>query len=114
MTDGVIIYLLTPLVAAVSQLILKKAADNPKYTGLRFYLNPPVILAYALFFGCMLLNVVALQTLDLTTAGVLEASGYLYVMVLSRLFLKERITRRALMGNAVIVLGIILTLTLKI
>lgn len=112
MNSDVIIYLVTPLVSAVSQLILKKAADNPRYTGLRFYLNPPVILAYALFFGCMLLNVFALRTLDLTVASVLEASGYLYVMLLSYFFLKEKITRRKLIGNLVIVLGIVLTLTL--
>lgn len=112
MNKGVLIYLLTPFLSAVSQLILKKAADNPKLTGVRAYLNLPVILAYGLFFGCMLLNVVALRTLDLTVASVLEASGYIYVMVLSWLFLKEKITRRRLIGNLIIVVGIILTLTL--
>ncbi len=113
MNSGVLIYLITPLVSAVSQLMLKKAADNPAYQGLKAYLNLPVILAYALFLGCMLLNVVALKTLDLTLAGVLEASGYLYVMVLSRLFLREKITARKLIGNALIIAGIVLTLTLK-
>lgn len=112
MSEGVIIYLITPLIGAISQIMLKKAADDTTRTGLRFYLNVRVIAAYALFFGCMLLNVVALKTLDLTLAGVLEASGYLYVMVLSHLFLKEKISRRRLIGNLVIVLGIILTLTL--
>jgi drug/metabolite transporter (DMT)-like permease len=61
----------------------------------------------------MLLNVVALQTLDLTVASVLEASGFLYVMVLGRLFLREKITPRKLIGNALIVAGIVLTLVLK-
>ena len=112
MTSGVLIYLITPLLSAVSQLILKKAADQPKYTGVRTYLNTPVILAYALFFGCMLLNVVALRTLDLTVASVLEASGYIYVMALSFLVLKEKITPRRLIGNLMIILGIVLTLTL--
>lgn len=112
MNNGVIIYLITPLLSAVSQLILKKAADNPKLTGLRAYLNVPVILAYGLFFGCMLLNVVALRTLDLTVASVLEASSYIYVMVLSWLFLKEKITKRRLLGNLIIIVGIVLTLTL--
>ena len=112
MNSGVLIYLITPLLSALSQMILKKAADNPKLTGIRAYLNLPVILAYGLFFGCMLLNVVALRTLDLTVASVLEASGYIYVMVLSWLFLKEKITRRRLIGNLIIVVGIILTLTL--
>ncbi|MEG0901988.1 MAG: EamA family transporter [Clostridia bacterium] len=112
MNSGVLIYLVTPLVSAFSQIILKKAADNPKYVGLRAYLNAPVIFAYALFFGCMLANVVALRTLELTVASVLEASSYLYVMVLSCLLLKEKPTRRKLIGNAVIVLGIVLTLAL--
>ena len=112
MNSGVIIYLITPFLSALSQLILKKAADNPKYTGLRVYLNWPVILAYGLFFGCMLLNVVALRTLDLTVASVLEASSYIYVMVLSFFFLKEKISARRLIGNIVIIAGIILTLTL--
>ena len=112
MNSGVLIYLITPLLSALSKLILKKAADNPKYTGIRTYLNLPVIAAYGLFFGCMLLNVVALRTLDLTIASVLEASGYIYVMALSWLFLKEKVTPRRLIGNIVIVVGIILTLTL--
>lgn len=112
MNSGVLIYLITPFLSAVSQLILKRAADNPRLSGIRAYLNAPVILAYTLFFGCMLLNVFALRTLDLTIASVLEASGYIYVMLLSFLFLKEKITPRRLIGNLVIVVGIVLTLTL--
>ena len=112
MNSGVIIYLITPFLSALSQMILKKAADNPKLTGIRAYLNLPVIFAYGLFFGCMLLNVVALRTLDLTVASVLEASGYSDVMALSFFFLKEKISLRRLIGNLLIVLGIILTLTL--
>jgi small multidrug resistance pump len=113
MNNGVFIYLFTPLVSAASQLMLKKAADNPKYTGVRFYFNPLVIIAYVLFFGCMALNVVALQTLDLSVAGVLEASGFLYVMALGALFLKEKITAKKLFGNALIVAGIAITLFVK-
>lgn len=113
MNNGIIIYLITPLLSAISQLMLKKAADDPTHTGIRYYLNLRVLVAYGLFFGCMLLNVWALRSLDLTLAGVLEASGYIYVMILSRLFLKEKISRRRLIGNLVIVLGIVLTLTLN-
>jgi small multidrug resistance pump len=113
MTSGVLIYLITPLISAASQLLLKRAADDPRFTGLRFYLNPLVIAAYALFFGCMVANVFALRTLDLTVASVLEASGFLYVMVLGALLLRERITARKLVGNALIVAGILITLLVK-
>ncbi len=112
MNKGVIIYLITPILAALSQILLKRAADNTEYTGIRFYLNWQVILAYALFFGCMLLNVIALRTLDLSVASLMEAASYLYVMLLSWLILKEKLTPRKLIGNGLILLGIVLTLVL--
>ena len=59
---------------------------------------------------CMALNVVAQMWVGLTLVGVLEALSYVYVMLLSRRFLKEKITRRRLIGNLVIVLGVALTL----
>ena len=45
-------------------------------------------------------------------ASILEASGYIYVMLLSWWFLKEKITRRRLIGNLLIIVGMVLTLTL--
>ena len=110
MIKGVLIYLITPLVSAFSQLLLKKAADDRSLTGIRFYLNGRVILAYGLLMLCMALNVVAQMWVGLTLVGVLEALSYVYVMLLSRRFLKEKITRRRLIGNLVIVLGVALTL----
>ena len=116
MTREMIPYLMigffSVFVSSVSQTMLKKASMKEHNSFIREYLNLPVILAYGLFFGCMLLNVIALRTLDLTIASVLEASGYIYVMALSFFFLKEKITLRRLIGNIVIVVGIVLTLTL--
>ena len=112
MNKGVLIYLITPVMAALSQILLKKAADDTRYTGIRFYLNWKVILAYALFFGCMLLNVIALRYIDLSLGSLMEAASYLYVMLLSWLILKEKITPRKLIGNALILLGIVLALVI--
>ena len=112
MNKGVLIYLITPVMAALSQILLKKAADDDRYTGIRFYLNWKVIFAYALFFGCMLLNVIALRYIDLSLGSLMEAASYLYVMLLSWLILKEKITRRKLIGNALILLGIVLALVI--
>ncbi|MBQ8149217.1 MAG: EamA family transporter [Clostridia bacterium] len=112
MNKGVLIYLITPVMAALSQILLKKAADDTRYTGIRFYLNWKVILAYALFFGCMLLNVIALRYIDLSLGSLMEAASYLYVMLLSWLILKEKITRRKLIGNALILTGIVLALVI--
>ena len=109
MNNGVLIYLITPLLSAISQLILKKAADNPKLTGIRAYLNLPVILAYGLFFGCMLLNVIALRTLDLSVASLMEAASYLYVMVLSWLILKETMQPWELLGCGLVFSAVIIS-----
>ena len=109
-TVAVIIRLLTPLISALCQLLLKKAADDPTLTGLRAYLNARVIIGYGLFFLCMVLNTVTLGRLSLTLSGVLDAGGYLYVMLLSHLVLKEKITKRCLIGNLLILTGIAITL----
>lgn len=110
MIKGVLIYLVTPLISAFSQLLLKKAADDPSLTGARFYLNRRVILAYALLLLCMALNTAAQLWVGLTLVGALEALSYVYVMLLSRRILHEKITRRRLLGNLLIVLGVTVTL----
>ncbi len=105
---GIFIAMLTPLMSAVSQVMLKKSAINPANTGIKTYLNPLVVAAYALFFSCMLLNVVALKTVDLSLAGMLECLGYLYIMVLSGMVFKEKFTPKKIVGNLIIIVGIII------
>lgn len=112
-TIAILLRLLTPLLSSFCQLLLKHAANNDRYTGIRTFLNLPVILGYTLFFGCMIINTITLGKISLTLSGVLEASSYIYVMILSVLLLKERITRRCLLGNLLILLGISITLLWK-
>ena len=50
MNSSILIYLITPLIAAASQLMLKKAADDPRFTGLRFYVNPKRWQIFAIFY----------------------------------------------------------------
>lgn len=109
---AIIIRLLTPFISALCQLLLKSAADDPRCTGLRAYLNARVIFGYGLFFLCMVLNTVTLGHISLTLSGVLDAGGYLYVMLLSHWVLKEKISRRCLIGNLLILAGIAITLFL--
>lgn len=112
-TLAIVIRLLTPLLSAFCQLLLKKAATNSKYTGIRSYFNFPVIFGYFLFFACMLLNTLSLGKIDLTMSGILEASSYIYVMILSIFCLKEKITKRCFIGNLLILIGIVVSLLWK-
>lgn len=94
------------ITSSVSQVLLKKSARKVYGSKLREYLNPLVIIAYGLFFGCTLITVYALKVVPLSTAPVIEASGYIFVAVLSYIFFKEKLTRTQLVGMGLILAGI--------
>ena len=71
-------------------------------------MNPLVIPAYVLFFGCTLITMYALRVVPLSMGPVLEASGYIFVAVLSRIFLKEKISGRKALGLTAIIAGILI------
>lgn len=95
------------LIAAISQILLKKSAQKQYPNKLREYLNLPVIVAYALFFGTTFISMYALKVVPLSMAPILEASGYIFVAILSFIFLKEKMTKRQLAGMTLIVAGIV-------
>lgn len=101
------IMIISALISSVSQVMLKKSAQKTYESRLKEYLNPFVIVAYALFFGCTLISMYALKVVPLSMAPILEATGYIFVSILSFIFLKERMTKRQLLGMGLIILGII-------
>lgn len=96
------------IIAAFSQVILKKAAGKKYSSKLRSYLNPSVIFAYTLFFVTTIFSVTALRFIPLTLSAALTASVQVFVPVMSRIFLHENISRRKWIGITVIVLGIVI------
>lgn len=101
------LYLVSVLVASLSQVILKKSAMIHYETRLKEYLNPYVIGAYFFFFGSSLLTTFAYRGVPLTIGPVLESTGYIYVGILGMLILKEKLSRRKIIGNLLIVGGIL-------
>lgn len=53
------------------------------------------------------LTILAFRGLDYKNGPIIESLGYIFVMILSRMFLKEKITKKKILGNALILLGII-------
>ncbi len=96
------------LIAAISQIMLKKSAEKKYHSKLREYLNPLVMIAYGLFFGTTFISMYALKVVPLSMAPVLEASGYIFVAVLSYFFLKEKMTKKQLIGMGFILIGIVI------
>lgn len=102
------IMIISSLISSVSQVMLKKSAVNSHGSKIREYLNPFVITAYGLFFGCTLISMYALKVVPLSMAPILEATGYIFVAVLSYIFFKEKLTRKQITGMVLILLGIII------
>ena len=94
--------------AAVSQILLKQSAGKTYRHPIFEYLNWRVMLAYAMFFGVLLLNTYAFTKVDLKYGAVIDSFAYVFVLLLSYLILKERITKGKLIGNLIIIAGIII------
>ena len=104
----VIIFLISVFISSVSQIILKKSANKTYDSKIKEYMNAPVIIAYALFFGASLLTVLAYRGVPLSMGAILEATGYVWVSLLGMLILKEKLERRKVIGLAVIILGVLI------
>lgn len=103
---SIVLFLLSALVSSFAQILLKKSAMKAYPNKMREYLNPLVITGYVLMFACTALVVFAYREVPLSLGPMLEASAYLYIMVLSAVFFRERITVGKVVGNLLIVGGI--------
>ena len=93
--------------AAVSQVMLKKAALRSYKIKLREYLNPLVISAYIILIGTTFLSIYAYKELPLSMGPVLEATSYIYVTFFGVVFFKEKMSGQKLLSLTLIVGGII-------
>jgi small multidrug resistance pump len=94
------------VVAAFSQVLLKKSASKEHKSFLREYLNPEVIIGYGMLVGSTILTILAFRRIEYKNGPIIESLGYIFIMILSLCFFKEKITKKKLIGNALILLGI--------
>lgn len=98
---------LSAFVTAFSQIVLKKSA-NSKHKNIVFeYLNPYVLFSYACYFGVLVLNVFIYTKTDYRFGVVINSMSTVLVMLLSRMFLGETVTKKRIAGNIIIVCGIL-------
>ena len=104
----ILLILLSVVIAAISQILLKKAARIGYDSRLKEDLNRNVIGGYALLLLTTLINIVAYSRgVELKSGAIIESLGFVLVMILSRVIFQEKITGRKLIGNLLIVAGII-------
>lgn len=94
------------VVASFSQILLKKSAQKTYDNILKEYLNPYVIIGYGMMVGSTILTILAYRGIAYKNGPVIESLGYILIMFLSFIFFKEPITKRKVVGNVLILVGI--------
>lgn len=107
MNMHLLILVLSVLIASFSQILLKKSAQKTYPSVIREYLNPYVICGYGMMFLSMFLTIIAYSGMEFTNVQIVEATGYIMVLILSYFFFHERITKRKVLGMVFIFAGIV-------
>lgn len=95
------------VIAAFSQMLLKKSATKEYENIFREYLNPYVIMGYGMMVCSTVLSIVAYKGIEYKNGPVIESLGFILVMFLSFLLFKEPITKNKIVGNILIIIGIV-------
>ena len=91
---------------AVSQVLLIQSAGRPHKSWIFEYLNWRVITAYGIAFTVLLLNTYAYPKVDMKYGAVIDTFSYVFVMILSYFILKEKFNKGQLIGNLIIITGV--------
>ena len=101
------IYILGVIISAFAQVLLKKSADIKRENKIKEYLNFKTIFAYGIFFGATLCTVFAYKYVPLSMGPILGTTEYIFVALLSLWLLKEKISKKKLIGLITIVIGVL-------
>lgn len=108
MNKFLIFKIVSVLIAAYSQVLLKKSANMNHDSFIKEYLNPRVIIAYVIFAISVLLSIVSLRGISIGFSAIIESLNYILVPILGYLFFKERMNKKQVLGIGLIVIGIII------
>ncbi len=92
---------------AISQVLMKQSAQREHRSWIFEYLNWRVITAYGIAFLVLLVNTYAFTKVDMRYGSIIDCFSYVFVMILSYLILKEKFTKGQLIGNMIIITGVI-------
>ncbi len=95
------------VIASFSQVLLKKSARKKYSSFIKEYLNLYVITGYLMMAVSTVLTIIAYKEIAYKNGPVIESLGYILVMFLGLIFFGEKITVRKIVGNTLILIGII-------
>ena len=99
--------LLSAVMASGAQILLKKSAQKKQESIMGEYLNPYVIISYIDYFLVLSLNIFLFTKMDYRYGVISNSLAIVFVMLLSRLVLGEKITLRKWVGTMLVVAGVL-------
>lgn len=103
-----VIMIVNAFLSAFSQILLKKSTMVSHENAVREYLNWRVIIAYGIYVLVLLTNAFAYQGIAYKYGSIIGASSYVFLMILSRFILKEKLCKKVIIGNGLIIFGMII------
>ena len=103
-----IVALFGVFLSSLSQVLLKKATLIKYDSLIKEYLNPLVIIAYALFIITTFIAIYAYKVIPLSLGPILEATSYIYITIFGVYIFSEKINKRKLIANLCIIAGIVI------
>ena len=104
----IMLFIFSVFISSCSQILLKKGANKTYKNIIEEYVNPLVISAYSIFLLSSFLTMYSYKYVPLSIGPMLESFGYVFVAVLGRIFLKEKINQKTAIGMGLILIGIVI------
>lgn len=103
-----LIFVLISMFNTLGQILLKIGArqQSEKPSFFKIFLNPYSFCGYALFFVVTVFSVYLLKIIDLKLIVIIISMNYVFILIASVIFLKEKLTRNKLIATLFILLGI--------
>jgi len=102
-----LLFLVAVFISSLAQLILKGTAVLTYTSAWRRYINPGVFVGYSILLGTTLLTAFAYRGVPLKAGPVLQSSGYIFIPLLSRFFLGEKLSQNQWKGIFLVIVGIV-------
>lgn len=103
----IVLFVFNIFLATCAQILLKTSANKEYNNKIREYLNPYVLGGYSIFVINTLVSIYCYRYLELKQGGVLQMSGFVFILILGRIFMNERITTKKILGITLIMSGIL-------
>ncbi len=100
--------LLGVFLGSIAQIPLKSSALEKEPGTVFYFLNKKTILGYGLMVIASLLSFMAIRNIELKRGAIIETSGYLFVLAISRFVFKEIISRKQYIAAILIIIGILI------